>query len=54
MCYMYFQARLLEEMDEEFGVGDLVAETFKEEKGKVCVGYERRMGAYGYLLLSVV
>lgn len=29
------QAQLLAEMDEEFGVGDLVSESFQEEKRRV-------------------
>jgi hypothetical protein len=31
-----FQARMLEEMDEEFGIGNLVEEEFKQDKTKVC------------------
>lgn len=32
---MYFQAKLLEEMDAEFGVGDLVAEDIRTERRNV-------------------
>ena len=34
-CRVRLQAQLLAEMDEEFGVGDLVSETFQEEKRHV-------------------
>ena len=33
--YVHLQARLLEEMDEEFGVDSLLKETVKDEKQKV-------------------
>jgi hypothetical protein len=35
-CGKMFQARMLEEMDEEFGIGNLVEEEFKQDKTKVC------------------
>ena len=31
------QAQMLAEMDREFGVGDLVSETFQEEKRQVLI-----------------
>ena len=34
---LHVQAKMLEEMDEEFGVGSLVTETLQEEKQQVCV-----------------
>lgn len=34
----YFQAKLLEEMDEEFGVGELVDNVMRK-KPKVCVHF---------------
>ena len=33
--FMFMQAQMLAEMDEEFGVGELVRESIKEERNKV-------------------
>ena len=35
VCVCGTQAKMLQEMDEEFGVGDLVSEVMTEEKSKV-------------------
>ena len=35
LLFLYFQAKMLAEMDEEFGIGSLVQDQMKQEKQEV-------------------
>jgi len=39
VCAFFWQAKMLEEMDSEFGIGSLIEEEFGTAKKQVCTTY---------------
>ena len=44
---------MLEEMDEEFGVGSLITETLQEEKQQVCVCVHLCVSVYVFMYVDL-